>query len=1148
MPCLARAHALEPRPAKQEPVNRVVSPAPRSRAWLPAPALAALAAALVALVAIAVLSYRALVARSEAAHALDHTDEIQDHLHHFLSSMKDAETGQRGFLLTGVERYLDPYQLALGDIATELTTLRRLTIDDPAQQRRLDVIAPLVDARLAEARQTIDLQRAGDTAGALAVVQSDRGHVVMERLRGSIDAMLEAEQARLVQRTAAWEDSGRWSSYTMFGGVALIAGMIGLIGVLASRDFRAVEAESWSRRVELALSSELQGDHRLASIGDKALHRLVDALGARVGGIYVTEGDQLRRIAGHAIAPGLDAVRLGDGLTGQVARDARVLHLHKVPAGYLDVRSALGKTAPLELAIAPAIVDGAVQAVVELGFLHRLDRIELETLDRTSEPIAVAIRTARDRHRLEELLEEVQRQAEELTTQQEELRVSNEELEHQAQVLQSSQVQLQHQQAELEQANVLLEEQARSLAEQRDELVRTGNELQRSNDYKSQFVANMSHELRTPLNSVLLLARLLADNRDGKLDAEQVRFAQTIHGAGNDLLALINDILDLSKIEAGRLDVRLDAIPLARLADDLSRTFHPIASARQLALEFRIEPGAPDVIDSDPTRLPQILRNLLSNALKFTERGGVSLAISGAGDTVQLAVHDTGIGIPADQHERIFEAFRQTDAGSNRRFNGTGLGLTISRDLAHLLGGELRVASAPGQGSTFTLTLPVQPDREVALAARRSTARRSPAPTVPRAAPSAPPPPSVGPAPFPDDRDRAAGAARSLLVIEDDVAFARVIFDLAHELEFACVVATTADDGLALARRIVPSAVVLDIGLPDRSGLTVLDALKRDPEIRHIPVHVCSVTDYTRGALAMGAAGYALKPVDRERMVEAIKQLEARFTQKLRRVLIVGDDASARDATARLLAGDDVELTTAATAGEALDRLAATTFDCMVLDLELPDRNGLELLGDMARSEHHAFPPVIVYSDRALAQDEVRALERLSHSIVIKGARSPERLLDEVTLFLHQVEARLPPDRRRMLRDARSRDAALDGRRILVVEDDVRNVFALTNVLEPSGAAIEIARNGREALDRLAARPDVDLVLMDIMMPEMDGLEATRRMRQDPRLARLPVIALTAKAMADDRERCLAAGANDYIAKPLDVDRLLSLVRVWIGS
>ncbi|HEY6178492.1 MAG TPA: response regulator, partial [Kofleriaceae bacterium] len=401
---------------------------------------------------------------------------------------------------------------------------------------------------------------------------------------------------------------------------------------------------------------------------------------------------------------------------------------------------------------------------------------------------------------------------------------------------------------------------------------------------------------------------------------------------------------------------------------------------------------------------------------------------------------------------------------------------------------------------------------------------------------------------FADDRDRARGAPRCLLVIEDDAAFARVMYDLAHELEFLCVVATTAEDGLALARGIAPSAIVLDIGLPDSSGLAVLDALKRDSETRHIPVHVVSVSDYTRGALAMGAAGYALKPVDRERLIEAIRHLEAKFTQKLRRVLVVEDDAVLRETTARLLAGDDVEIVTAGTAAEALGHLESSTFDCMVLDLALPDRSGLELLEELARGEHYAFPPVIVYSGRSLSQDEVHELERFSQSIIIKGARSPERLLDEVTLFLHQVESRLPADRRRMLREARGRDAAFEGRRILVVEDDVRNVFALSNVLEPKGAVIEIARNGREAIEQLRARPEIDLVLMDIMMPEMDGLEATRRLREDPRFARLPIIALTAKARADDRERCLAAGANDYIAKPLDVDKLLSLVRVWIGN
>jgi CheY-like chemotaxis protein len=1139
------------------------------------PSLGALAASFVALLAIAFLSYRSLAARSEAAAAVNHTNEVEDHLHRFLSAMKDAETGQRGFILTGVERYLDPYLLALGDLATEQVTLRRLLLDNPAQQRRLDQIAPLVDAKLAELAETIELMRRGDTAGALAMVRSDRGRAAMDRMREVTDAMLATEQLLLDQRTAAWEDTVAWSSYVMFGGVVLLAAMLALVGVLASRDYRAIEAESWSRRVQVALGAALQGDHRVASIGDKALRVLVDQLNARVGAIYATEpDDELRQIAGHALVPSGDrdrVARLGDGLTGQAAREDRAVHLRNVPPDYLDIGSATGRTRPRELVIAPASIDGAVQAVTELGFLHRLDAAELGVVTRASEQIAGAIRTARDRNRLEDLLEEVQRQAEELQVQQEELRVSNEELERQTQALVASRGRLEVQQGELEQVNAQLEEQTQSLEHQRDELARAGAELKRSNDYKSQFLANMSHELRTPLNSALILAKLLADNRTGNLDAEQVKFAQTIYAAGNDLLILINDILDLSRIEAGMLDVRSEPIPVTRITDELTRIFQPIAHQKQLALEIQIEATAPELIDSDPTRLQQILKNLLSNALKFTERGGVALSITGTGDTIQFTVRDTGIGIASDQHALIFEAFRQVDGASNRKFGGSGLGLSISRDLARLLGGSLELISAPGQGSTFTLVLPVRSEIAMAVPARRTAAAaavlaRTPAfvPAVSSStgaaalAPSAAPPPAhavvaaaiaaIAPAPFPDDRDRARGAARSLLVIEDDVAFARVIYDLARELEFVCTVATTAEAGLALARELAPSAIVLDVGLPDRSGLAVLDALKRDPGTRHIPVHMASVSDYTHGALAMGAAGYALKPVDRERLVEAIKHLEAVFTKKLRRVLVVEDDAVLRETTARLLAGDDVEIITAGTADEALGHLRSTTFDCMVLDLALPDRSGVELLDDMARGEQYAFPPVIVYSGQSLSQDQVRELERFSRSIVIKGARSPERLLDEVTLFLHQVESKLPPERRRMLRDARSRDAAFDGRRILVVEDDVRNVFALSNVFEPKGAVVEIARNGREALELLDARPRIDLVLMDIMMPEMDGLEATRQLRRDPRFARLPVIALTAKAMEDDRERCLAAGVSDYIAKPLDVDKLLSLARVWIGK
>jgi signal transduction histidine kinase/CheY-like chemotaxis protein/CHASE3 domain sensor protein len=1126
---------------------------------LPVPAFAALAAAFLAVFVIAALSYRSLAARADAANAVNHTNEVQDHLHLLLSKVKDAETGQRGFLLAGDEHYLEPYHLALGSLAVEEKTLRRLIADNATQQQQLDALEPLISAKLEELAHTIALKRSGDDAGALAIVRSDRGKAAMDHIRDTIAAMLATEQSLLLQRTDAWEASVQWSSYVMFGGVGVLLGMILLIGILASRDFRSVEAEAWTRRVHLALTAQLQSDLRLESIGEKVLRVLVDHFNARVGAIYVTEpGGELRRIAGHALAPpgaASTVVRLGDSLTGQAAKEDRVVHVRDLPDGYLDVSSTVGKAKPRELVLAPASVDGVVQAVTELGFLHHLDRVELTAVERMSGSIAMAIRAARDRSRLEELLEEVQRQAEELQTQQEELRVANEELEQQAGALQVSQTRLENQQAELEQINAQLEEQAQSLEQQRDQLAGAGAELQRSNEVKSQFLANMSHELRTPLNSSLILAKLLAENRDGNLNEEQIRFAQTIYAAGNDLLTLINDILDLSKIEAGMLDVRPEPVAIARLVDEITRTFQPVAAQKRLALEVSASASAPEQLETDPARVSQILRNLLSNALKFTEQGGVSLEIDAVDHGVRFAVRDTGIGIAADQHELIFEAFRQADGASNRKFGGTGLGLSISRDLARRLGGDLRVESAPGQGSTFTLTLPMRFVAQVTPARVASSPMLSVLPALPAAPTPAPstrrkpadkPVAPVGPAPFPDDRDRMDPAARSLLIIEDDVAFARVLYDLTHELEFLGLVATTADDGLALARQACPSAIVLDIALPDRSGLAVLDALKRDPRTRHMPVHVISGSDYTRAALEMGATGYALKPIDRERLIDAIRHLEAKFTQKLRRVLIVEDDPVLRESTAQLLAADDVETVTAGTTAEALAQLGRTTFDCMVLDLALPDRSGLELLEEMARGEQYGFPPVIVYTGRSLSHDQIHELGRFSQSIIIKGARSPERLLDEVTLFLHQVEAKLPPERQRMLRDARDREALFEGRHILIVEDDVRNVFALTSVFEPKGASIAIARNGREALAHLQAHPGVDLVLMDVMMPEMDGLEATRALRKDPQFGKLPIIALTAKAMLDDREKCLAAGANDYIAKPLDLDKLLSLARVWI--
>jgi CheY-like chemotaxis protein len=764
-----------------------------------------------------------------------------------------------------------------------------------------------------------------------------------------------------------------------------------------------------------------------------------------------------------------------------------------------------------------------------------------------SETLGVAIRASKDRTRLEELLEETQRQGEELQTQQEELRVSNEELEVQARSLKESQAQLESQQAELEQTNSQLEEQAQLLEHQKDDLSKAqevlterATELERANQYKSEFLANMSHELRTPLNSSLILAKILADNRSGNLTPEQIEYAQTISSAGNDLLAIINDILDLSKIEAGKVDLAPESVVVARIVDDLVRTFQPVAQNKSLGFEIEMAPSAPDRIDTDPQRVGQILKNLVSNALKFTETGKVTVRVfPGTHQTVCFDVQDTGIGVSEHQREIIFDAFRQADGSTHRKYGGTGLGLTISRDLARLLGGDISVVSTPGAGSTFTLTLPLA----YTPVADTRLSRAAPAPAIPaRPVPQR----AQRRAVVEDDSEQIQTDARLILIVEDDLPFATILRDLAHELGFQCIVTHTANDALAAVATYRPKAILLDMNLPDYSGLGVLDQLKRNPLMRHIPVHVISVADYSQEALAMGAVGYAMKPVNREQLAEALQRLEAKFSPGVRNVLVVEDDERQRESIRQLLQNDDVKITAVRTATDALARLRETTFDCMVMDFNLPDLSGYELLQKMAEADEVAFPPVIVYTGRSLTADEEQRLRRFSKSIIVKDARSPERLLDEVTLFLHQVESKLPAERQRMLQVARDRDAALEGRRILVVEDDVRNIFALSSLLEPKGAQIDIARNGREALETLTRNSNIDLVLMDIMMPEMDGLTAMREIRKRPEWKKLPIIALTAKAMRDDQEKCLAAGANDYIAKPLDVEKLMSLVRVWM--
>lgn len=1091
-----------------------------------------------------------------------HTHEVLTGLEEIISLVKDAETGQRGYLITGDDDYLEPYVTATRGIDRKITDVEYLSRNNPERLAQIKSVKDLVQKKLNEMQQTIAIRRTEGFEPALRLIKSDRGMNRMMQLRALIDTLQDKEQQ--LRDSYLLDANNAYSTAMISGFLATGLGMLLSLVVarLMYRGMKLRRRQEWLQTGQLGVTTAMFGDPSVEQIGENALKFLAGYVGAHAGAFFAKDGDSYRRIATYGVpSDSRIPAHFGpnDGLLGQAVKERRAFIVRDVPEGYLAIGSALGQGIPRQLMISPVESEGQINAVLELGFLQNIDDMAVTLLDQASETLSVAIRSANYRENLQNFLEETQRQAEELQAQSEELRVSNEELEEQSRILRESQSRLEQQQAELEQTNTQLEEQAQQMESQRDNLIRTkeaveikAKELAQASRYKSDFLANMSHELRTPLNSSLILAKLLADNPDGNLTAEQVKYAQTIQTSGNDLLMLINDVLDLSKIEAGHMDIQIEPVSLARVLNSLRHTFEPIAAQKGIAFKLEMAEGCPETIDTDRQRLEQILKNLLSNAFKFTDRGSVNLKLDCAVEgPVSFAVTDTGIGISAEQQQTIFDAFRQADGTISRKYGGTGLGLSISRELTSLLGGAIHLESQPGRGSTFTLSLPRKYSRAQTNKGRKAATTAS----APEGEAYKPPAPATVTYErtyhLEDDRENLSDKNRILLMVEDDERFARILCDLAHEMNFQCIIATSAEEALALSKQYMPSAVILDVGLPDHSGLSVLDRLKQDARTRHIPVHVVSASDHTEKAMSMGAIGYMLKPVGREELAEAFQSLETRLAHRVRRVLVVEDDETQRDSICKLLATANIETVGAGTAAECLALLEKETFDSMILDLSLPDSSGYTLLETLSEQDSYSFPPVIVYTGRELSKEDEQQLRRYSKSIIIKGAKSPERLLDEVTLFLHHVMAELPPAQQKMIEKARSRDAALEGRRILVVEDDIRNVYALTNILEPAGAIVEIARNGREALEMVQAGhgnpgKSIDLVLMDVMMPEVDGLAATREIRKKPEFKKLPIIMLTAKAMKDDQERCLEAGANDYMAKPIDVEKLLSLVRVWM--
>jgi PAS domain S-box-containing protein len=942
------------------------------------------------------------------------------------------------------------------------------------------------------------------------------------------------------------------------------------LGLALQRMGRALKAhrdhmqrQDWLKTGIARLNQVMSGDPDIATLAARVVSEISTYLKAQVAVIYVVQDEMdgaLKLMGSYAYTRRKNLANLfkpGEGLVGQAALEKQQILIHNVPEDYIMVTSGLGEHIPGIICVSPFIYEDRVKGVVEVGTFCEMDDQQMEYLNQAMPVLAIAVESAEGRTRLARSLQDSQALTEELQAQQEELKTTNEELEEQASALKNSEEKLRVQQEELqvineelEEKNDLLERQKREVELARKDIEQKAEELALASKYKSEFLSNMSHELRTPLNSLLLLAQGLAQNKNGNLTDEQVESAKIIHGGGSDLLNLINEILDLSKIEAGRMDLHLAKVPVSELADGIRTSFAHMAEEKDLNLEVIVDAEAPPEITNDRQRMEQVIRNLVANAIKFTEKGSVrvsfgrpapSIDLSASGlsadECLAIAVKDTGIGIAPEQQKIIFEAFQQADGGATRQYGGTGLGLSIARELTRLLGGEIQLASEPGSGSTFTLYLPVlhSAKRKAAITASRTDGRMAQDPTRQR-------PAAIQIA---DDRDRLEENDRIILIIEDDANFARLLYKKCQEKGFKCLAAPTGEAGLELAQKYLPGAVILDIRLPGMDGWAVLSELKDNTRTRHIPVHIVSVEEASTKALRRGAIGHATKPLGLEDLEETFRRIEQVSTGTPRRLLVVEDDPKTRAETVKLIGNGDVTVDEAENGAEALEALRSVRYDCVVLDLVLPDMDGGELL---ARLDHEGvnLPPVIVYTARDLTRDEAANLRERADSIVIKDVRSQERLLDEVSLFLHRVVERMPEKKRKIIRDLHDTDEALRDKKVLIVDDDMRTAFALSRLLTDRGMQPLKAQNGERALQLLHEQEDTELVLMDIMMPVMDGYEAMRRIRGQEKFRSLPIIALTAKAMPEDRDRCLAAGASDYLTKPVDPGRLISMMRVWL--
>ena len=1155
---------------------------------------------------------------------VNHTHEVIEQLEAVVSPVKDAESSQRGFLLTNDPDFLEPYNGSLQNSLNALQKVKDLTIDNTEQQKNTEQLKGIIRKRFNSMRTVIDEKKINNVINTADV---KKGQVYMDSIISLTQRMKDIESSLLVSRVSTMNTFIGFTPVIILGasllaiiisffyfikvrkdilekaalqislqqkdeettnriniiqnlsnkisagnynirlddqqkdGLGILSGSLNKMAESLDKSFLLLSTKEWLQTGVAKLNESMVGEKTINTLAHSIIAFIASYTKSQVGAFYLLENEKLSLTGSFALIENNKnkEIKIGDGIVGECALSGKKIIIKNIPAENIFISFTSAGIKPASVLAFPFYFENTLKGVIELGSLYEFSDLHEEFLNSVSANIGIAVNTSQSRTKLQDLLEETQAQSEELQAQHNEMENMNAEMETQTEKLQLSEEELKVQQEELmatnrelEERSKLLEEKNYLISERNIEIQKKAEELAQSTKYKSEFLANMSHELRTPLNSILLLSRLLTENNQKNLSDEQVEYAKVIRSSGNGLLELIDEILDLSKIEAGKMDLEYSIVPLAVLVSGMHSLFSQVALQKNVQLNISIDNNVPAEIETDKLRLEQVLKNLISNALKFTEKGFVECKIALSSNiipTVDFIVRDSGIGIAEEKQQLIFEAFQQADGSTRRKFGGTGLGLSISRELVKLLSGEITLKSKTGEGSTFTVSIPLSPllitspENKIVVAEKKPVEEKQEKIVDQKKSHLTV---SYIPGNIPDDRSDINKDDKIILIIEDDTMFAKALLEFARKKQYKGIVAVRGDEGIELAEKFNPVGILLDIQLPVKNGWEVMEELKQNIKTKHIPVHIMSSFEVKHESLMKGAVDFINKPFAYEQMGDIFEKIEFVLNRESKKVLIVEENSKHAKALAYFLSTFEVKSEISETVAESINALQNQDTDCVILDMGIPDIKAYEMLEKIKQTEGLANIPIIIFTGKNISGSEERKILQYADSIVIKTAHSYKRILDEVSLFLHLVNENKTSAEPRMFDKMRSLNEVLKNKNVLIADDDVRNIYSISKALENHRMNVLPAMDGKEAIEILEQNPQVDIILMDMMMPEMDGYDTIKNIKNNPKHSNIPIIAVTAKAMTGDREKCIRAGASDYISKPVDVDQLTSLLRVWL--